>query len=101
MRLEEHILRIAREAVMNALRHAEATRIAVTLDCADSAMRLGIADDGRGFDPDGLRRLNGDHWGLVDMHERARLSGGCVTVQSRPGEGTRVEAVFPMTRASA
>jgi len=101
MRLEEHILRIAREAVMNALRHAEATRIAVTLDCADSAMRLGIADDGRGFDPDGLRRLNGDHWGLVDMLERARLSGGCVTVQSRPGEGTRVEAVFPLTRASA
>ena len=95
------VLRIAREAVMNALRHAEATRIAVTLECADSAMRLGVADDGRGFDPDVSRRLNGDHWGLVDIHERARLGGGRVTVQSRPGEGTRIEAVFPLTRASA
>jgi signal transduction histidine kinase len=77
------ILRIAQEALGNALRHADATHIRVTLD----ARRLRVEDDGCGFDPGAVR---GRRLGLTSMHERATELGGTLTVTS--GEhGTSVE----------
>lgn len=82
--------RIAQEAVTNALRHAAASRIRVTLERRDGRLVLQVADDGGGFDagrPQGAI-------GLLGMRERAELAGGMLAIQSRPGDGTRVRAEF-------
>jgi signal transduction histidine kinase len=100
---EHQVLRIAQEAVTNALRHARAGRVRVTLasgggDAGDAAGRrevcLRVADDGRGFDPD-ARLLRARRLGLTSMHERAASLGGALTITSAPGQGTTVELRFP------
>ncbi|WP_227025161.1 sensor histidine kinase [Streptomyces tsukubensis] len=91
-RVEAALLRIAQGALANVREHAAATRAALTLTCVDDQISLDIADNGRGFDPgapppsaDGTR----GH-GLPAMRIRARQSGGVLTVESTPGEGTVV-----------
>lgn len=79
------LLRVAQEALHNALRHAGARRIEVTL----SERVLEIADDGAGFDP-GDPELRSRHLGLTSMEERAGRLGGRLTIDSAPGAGTRV-----------
>jgi len=81
------VLRIAQEALGNALRHAEASVIRVLLD----ARSLRVEDDGCGFDPDAVR---GKRLGLTSMRERATELGGTLTVTSDDG-GTVVELVMP------
>jgi signal transduction histidine kinase len=83
------ILRIAQEALGNALRHAEAEHVWVRLTGADGHVVLEVRDDGVGFDPDAAavrsRRL-----GLTSMEERAERLGGRLSVESAPGAGTTV-----------
>jgi signal transduction histidine kinase/ligand-binding sensor domain-containing protein len=100
LRTEEQILRIAREAVMNAVRHAHATRIVVNIRFAASSITLTVSDDGCGFEVGVRQAPAGGHWGLLDMRERASESGGRLSVESRPGRGTRVEAVLPLPSAA-
>ncbi|WP_019631187.1 sensor histidine kinase [Actinomadura atramentaria] len=89
------LYRIAQEAVANALRHAAGTAVDILLENDRDRVRLRIADDGRGFTvPDAATAL--DCYGLRGMAERAELLGGRVTVSSRPGVGTTVEAVVPV-----
>jgi len=83
------LYRICQEALSNAWRHAEATRVAVTLACEEDRVVLTVADDGRGFDPALVREQNGC-FGLLGMSERAEALGGRLVVESAPGEGTRV-----------
>jgi signal transduction histidine kinase len=87
---DAEILRIAQEAIQNALRHARAHRIAVRL----TGGLLEVEDDGVGFDPGALdvrsRRL-----GLTSMEERARRIGGTLEIRSRPGQGTIVRLEAP------
>jgi signal transduction histidine kinase len=91
---EEALLRVAQEALHNALRHAHAGTVAVTLEGRGTGARLRVGDDGRGFDPDSVRRA-GRHLGLVSMRDRAGGVGGRLTVQSAPGKGTVVELEVP------
>lgn len=91
---EEAVLRVAQEALHNALRHAEAARVAVTLVRHGQGARLSVADDGRGFDPTTVRSA-GRHLGLVSMRDRAAGVGGALTVTSAPGEGTTIEMEVP------
>lgn len=91
---EEALLRVAQEAVHNALRHAEAGRVHIGLARHDSRVVLRVADDGRGFDPAGVRRA-GRHLGLVSMRDRAHGVGGTLTVESEPGKGTTIELEVP------
>ena len=86
----ETLLRILREAMTNALRHARAGSISVRLEAA-GALRLAVADDGTGFD---VGAVSGG-FGLVSMRERAEALGGSVVLRSRPGAGTTVEVVVP------
>jgi signal transduction histidine kinase len=86
--IEEGLYRIAQEALNNALKHAHATRVSVSLNQCDQAVTLEIVDDGRGFDPAEVRERGG--FGLRGMEERALRLGGELAVQSSPGEGTRV-----------
>ncbi|MER7400130.1 GAF domain-containing sensor histidine kinase [Streptomyces sp. NPDC000151] len=91
---EEALLRVAQEALHNALRHADAQRVDVTLVRHWQGAVLRIADDGRGFDPGAVRRA-GRHLGLVSMRDRASGVGGTLTVESEPGKGTAVEMEVP------
>ncbi|MFI0905218.1 GAF domain-containing sensor histidine kinase [Streptomyces sioyaensis] len=91
---EEAVLRVAQEALHNALRHSGAEHVEVTLSRSGQGGLLRIADDGCGFDPATVRRA-GRHLGLVSMHDRAGGVGGKLTVESEPGKGTAVEMEVP------
>ena len=97
--VEVAAFRIGREAVANAVRHAQARTITTEIDYGARELTVRIVDDGRGFrqsDGDAARR-NG-HWGLVGMHERARRAGGKCDVGAASGGGTAVVAVLPWRR---
>ncbi|MBB5933731.1 GAF domain-containing sensor histidine kinase [Streptomyces zagrosensis] len=92
---EEALLRVAQEALHNALRHAGAAHVEVTLARhGDSGALLCVRDDGCGFDPSAVRRA-GRHLGLVSMRDRAAAVGGALTVESAPGKGTVIEMEVP------
>jgi len=95
---EESLLRVAQEAVANAVTHAGARRIKVRLHFAARSVRLSVGDDGRGFDASQSLAFNGDnhHFGLAGMHERAAACGGHLTVESVPGSGTTIIATLPV-----
>jgi signal transduction histidine kinase len=88
------VLRIAQEAVNNALHHARATRIDVGLDARNGTLVLTVVDDGVGFDP-AAPEVRARRLGLTSMEERARALGGTLTIDSRPGAGTRVRLDVP------
>jgi signal transduction histidine kinase len=95
--VEATLLRIAQGALANVREHAAATRTALTLTCLDDRIALDIADNGRGFHPGTPRdpdRPRGH--GLPAMRARARQSGGALTVESTPGEGTVVSVAVPV-----
>jgi signal transduction histidine kinase len=91
---EEAVLRVAQEALHNALRHSGAEQVDVTLARRDGGVVLRVTDDGSGFDPQQTRRA-GRHLGLVSMRDRAGGVGGALTVESAPGKGTTIEMEVP------
>lgn len=93
--LEQACFRIAEDALDNALRHADAGFIGLSLDTADGWLQLEVQDDGRGFDP-----VAGYGSGLAAMRERARSVGGELSIHSAPGKGTRILARLPCPPAA-
>ncbi|MFC4497221.1 GAF domain-containing sensor histidine kinase [Streptomyces ovatisporus] len=91
---EEALLRVAQEALHNALRHASAGHVDVVLTFGETGVRLRVTDDGRGFDPKAVRKA-GRHLGLVSMRDRAGCVGGRLTVESEPGKGAVIELEVP------
>ena len=94
--MEQHLLRIAQEAVSNVLKHAGASRIAVKLHMEARKLYLRIVDDGRGFDQENAFSSHGGHFGLIGMRERAERLGGELRLSSHPGEGTELEVMVPL-----
>jgi signal transduction histidine kinase/DNA-binding NarL/FixJ family response regulator len=92
------VLRVAREALTNIVRHARARSVRLGLVYEREAVSLLVQDDGEGFDPraDWL----GERFGLRAMTERARDLGGTVELDSLPGWGTRIRARFPYAQDS-
>jgi signal transduction histidine kinase len=89
------VLRIAHEALHNALRHASASHVAVSLVTHDDgAMSVAVTDDGTGFEP-ARPELRARHLGLTSMEERAQELGGELSIRSRPGAGTTVRLDVP------
>jgi len=92
------VFRVAQEALRNAFQHAQATQITVQVSGAERQVHLVVQDDGCGFHVPG--RLSeftqGNHYGLVGMWERIRAAGGELSIQSAPGQGARLTAVFPV-----
>ena len=83
---------IAREAMNNAMNHAEPKRVRLDLEYFANEVRLVVRDDGKGFDiQQSCQRI--DHWGLAGMRERARQIGAAFYVESAPGKGTKIELV--------
>ncbi|MBV6699570.1 GAF domain-containing sensor histidine kinase [Kitasatospora aureofaciens] len=92
---EAALLRVAQEALHNALRHSGARRVTVTLlETPARGAVLRVRDDGRGFEPESVRRA-GRHLGLASMRDRAAAVGGTLTLESAPGRGTLVEMEVP------
>ncbi len=92
----EQVLRVVREALLNAQRHSQAERIRICLEQNDGTLMVIIEDNGKGFDPGALALDSGrQHFGLHIMRARAARLGGQIEVQSRPGEGTRVVLKWP------
>ncbi len=92
--VEREVLLVASEALANALQHAAASAIEVTLDTGGDTVRLVVADDGTGFDLAATRR-DSHRLGLTSMRERAEALGGTVHVDTAPGRGTRVTLEVP------
>lgn len=91
--VEIGLYRIAREALTNVVRHANARRVMIRLGRTDSGVRMRIGDDGNGFDPS---RVPIGRFGLIGATERARLLGGTLRVESTPGAGTTLEVDVPI-----
>lgn len=91
----EALLRIVREAITNAGRHARATTVRVSLR-VDDVVTLTVADDGRGFDA----TAENAGFGLTSMRERAEALGGGWTMATAPGHGATIEVEIPWRSAS-
>ena len=90
------LYRIAQEALRNIAKHAGKTHVKVALEGTKSGLRLTVRDFGEGFDA----ALNGQRGlGIISMQERAGLLGGTFTIESHPGEGTKVAVVMPLAAA--
>jgi signal transduction histidine kinase len=90
---KESLYRIAREALHNVIKHAQATKVVLRLVREDEFLALDVIDNGRGFDTG--RDFPG-HLGLQSMRERVMNLGGWLEIYSAPGEGARVSARLPM-----
>ena len=95
--VEEALLRICQEALANARRHSDATRVHVRLTFDNNGVRLGVRDDGIGFAPDATRQGS---FGLIGIDERARQCRGVAKITSSPGEGTLIEVEIPVERSN-
>lgn len=94
---EEHktcVYRIVQEALNNCSRHAYAKNVRVMVRQEQNHLRIGIEDDGKGFDSRRMRGL-----GLVGMNERITQLGGSLKVNSNPGRGTNLEVDLPLPSA--
>jgi signal transduction histidine kinase len=81
------LFRIAREALRNSEKHAQATHVDLVLEAGASDVMLLVADDGHGFDP---HEAHPGHFGLQLMHEQAMAVGATMELASAPGRGTQV-----------
>jgi PAS domain S-box-containing protein len=88
------LYRITQEALQNVVKHSGANGATVALAADERELHLSVTDDGRGFDPQAMP-TNGS-LGIVSMRERVRMVQGQISVQSRPGEGTRIEVRVPI-----
>jgi signal transduction histidine kinase len=96
------LYRFVQEALTNAAKHANASRIDVSLQCDDGQISLTVADDGRGFrvkSAEDIPHTNG--MGLMGMVERLMLLGGHLHINSSPGQGTHLTATIPYQTVQA
>jgi signal transduction histidine kinase len=100
--LEVTLFRVAQEGLTNVARHANATRVGLTLSYLEDMVRLDVRDDGVGFTV-GFESMadagakNGHGYGLSAMRQRLRRVGGSLEVESGPGGGTAISASVPMS----
>ena len=90
--VQQGLYRIALEAVQNTIKHANATRAIIRLNCQSDFIIAEIQDNGRGFDNNGAFP---GHLGLISMRERAEYFGGQLEIQSVPSQGTTVRVTMP------
>jgi two-component system sensor histidine kinase UhpB len=97
------IFYIIEEAIGNARKHAKAENIWVRLGIQNNTFVAEVEDDGTGFDVDAvqLRYDERTSLGMINMHERAELVGGTLTIASAPGEGTHITLTMPLREKRA
>ena len=94
VRLE--LLRIAKEAIRNALKHSRASKVHIQLAYGLREIQLRVHDNGRGFEPPSRFASTDGSFGLISMRRRAQLLGGRLVIDAQPGHGTRIAAVIPV-----
>jgi signal transduction histidine kinase len=94
-RVRHNLFLIVREAVNNAVKHAQATVVRLRVGMGGGSVTISVEDDGCGFDPT-QPADDGRHSGLANMRRRADDIGGTLVLTSRPGRGTRVEITAPL-----
>jgi signal transduction histidine kinase len=94
---EQHLYRLGQEALANASKHSQATRITVTVTNGGSSLALEVSDNGRGFDP---AATFAGHLGLSTMRSRASDIGAKLLIDSAPGRGTAVRVELPLPDAA-
>ena len=94
--VQDQIFLIAREALLNALRHSEARSVEVEIEYLRRKLRLIVRDNGKGIDPQALQSGQHSHWGLTGMRERAASIGAEIQIWSKQGRGTEVEISAPI-----
>lgn len=99
--VQHHLLRIAQEAITNAVRHSAASHVRVMLGFHGSTVRLAVEDNGRGFAPDEVLAGGIGHFGLRGMRARAAKVQGDLSIRSAPGQGTEVSISVPIQIDSA
>ena len=95
--MEQHLLRIAQEAVTNTVKHAHAKEVWIHLAMNNGTLKMRVADNGEGFEQTDAFSEIGGHFGLLGMRERAERLGGELQLHSEPGEGTEVEVTVPLS----
>lgn len=93
--IEVTLLRTAQEALANVGKHADASRVALTLSYMEDVVTLDVRDDGRGFVPDTAPRSGHGGFGLEGMRQRLRNVSGTLAIESEPGGGTAISASVP------
>lgn len=90
------LYRVSQEALTNVTRHAQATRVDVTIRKLAGGILMAIKDDGKSYDVEKMWQMRKSrHLGMLGMRERVEMVGGTFTVESAPGQGTTVKALVP------
>jgi PAS domain S-box-containing protein len=90
---ENAIYRIVQEGLANSLQHSNSPRIRVQLVQQEEVLRIKVQDWGTGFSPGNVKK---DRFGLEGIRQRARLLGGKTTIETVPGQGTRLDVELPL-----
>ena len=93
--VRDEVYRICREALANAFRHSNATRIDVCAVYTKEGIEISVNDDGRGMDETTLRRGRSGHFGLRGMQAHAQRIGATVLIETEMNRGTRVQLKVP------
>lgn len=97
--MEAAIYRLVQEALSNVAKHAEATRVSISLHFNVDQLQLTVDDNGKGFKNQVNTKLNGEEslrYGLMGMYERVELIEGTMTIQSGEGSGTKIKIIIPL-----
>ena len=95
MSLKITLYRIIQEAFNNIAKHSKGDRVILSLENTPGGIALTIQDNGQGFDPEEARKRYRKGMGLSSMRERAELSGGTFSIESRMGKGTTLRMTWP------
>ncbi|MBN1591078.1 MAG: PAS domain-containing protein [Pirellulales bacterium] len=93
--LEIAIFRIVQESLTNARHHSQSDRVKLTLLERDGRLQIDVRDWGVGFDP---TKVKARHFGLEGLRERARLLGGLMIIDTKPGQGTHLHVELPLSK---
>jgi len=88
-----HAMNILSESLTNIARHAQATQVKVNFSIQNKNLQLEVRDNGKGFD---VQKQSSGHYGLIGMHERARLTGGMLSIESN-SSGTSIQFIVGMS----
>ncbi len=98
---EHHLLRIAQEAIANAVKHAAARHLEIILAYQPHEIGLLVRDDGRGFFLEEVMRRTSGHLGVPSLRNRAAKIGGSIEIDSRPGRGTTIHVRVPRAKPAS
>jgi signal transduction histidine kinase/ligand-binding sensor domain-containing protein len=95
--VETTALRVGREAVINAVKHAAPRTVQVSLEYGPRSLTLRVGDDGTGISPGAMEAAaTGEHLGIAGMRDRAQRAGGSLDIITEPGRGTTVSVALPI-----